>query len=234
MNIKVNEEQGRYLLGRELDTSVIGSHLYGTNTPTSDKDYLVMYEPLESGIEGWLPIQHQFQWDDKDRNIQWIFTTEAQFYRNLFYGDSTINADILLLDEEEHWHTRLMLCRTYNIIKAYLGFAKRDIKDFRRGRGKNKLFHIQRGLYCVDMLLREDIPTIYDIRSIRVGSLTIDELEDREKEHRKKCNAMFDTGELTLYPKEYAKGYPFDVDPIDGQLTRLYGNASNIKEFRYE
>lgn len=232
MNIKIGKEQVKFLFDREISRTLCGSRLYGTHTEESDYDYLVFYEPLDANLEAIYTIQHQFQYDE--RNRQYNFTTINQYWRNLLSGNATINADIALLPNELVQGTdekKLNTCRTYNIIKAYLGFAKRDIRDFKKGKGKNKLFHIQRGLLFADCLMRNQVPILEDIQAIKVGLFTIEELEKNEAEYRKECNNLFEKNELTMYPRKPPTRPEYSG--VHKDLLELQINSMNIKEFRY-
>lgn len=48
MNIKITKEEHEFLQKHVIETSIIGSHLYGLETEESDKDFLCIYrKPLE-------------------------------------------------------------------------------------------------------------------------------------------------------------------------------------------
>lgn len=234
MNIKINQAQASYLFKLEEERVLIGSRLYGTNRPDSDTDVLVMCEELDDELSHAYACNHQFQYDCLGDNTQYIFTTEAQFWRNLMSGDSTINADVILFSDlskdELTDEERLNICRTYNVIKAYLGFAKRDIRDLKSGkRTKNKQHHIERGLYCADCLLDNKLPVLDIVKNLLcIGS--VEYLEVREKYLREKCNKMFDSGELTMYPKNPILELG---DSMEDQLLKLQFDSMNTKEFRY-
>ena len=245
MNIKINKEQADYLFSREKLRELCGSRLYGTNFDDSDFDYLVFYRPFPD-LEDVYASRHQFQYDDIDNNVHYNFTTIPQFWQNLLSGDATINADIALFSGlgDQGWDENDILnsCRTYNVIKAYLGFAKRDIKDLKQGKGRNKKFHIIRGLYCAESLMDNRLPELSDIGKITSEywespsgirwQITADTLTVHESDLRNRCNAMFNSGELTMYPKEPLKGIDIGPGP-EGELIKMYIDALNIREFKY-
>jgi len=248
MNIKINKEQADYLFEHEFkrNRTTVGSHMYGTQRSDSDKDILITYYNVLEKIELVYNSRHQFQYDDKENNIQYIFTTYRQFWQNLLSGDSTINADYIMwgndsedeITNEISEDEALNIVRTYNIIKAYLGFAKRDIKDLKQGKGKNKNFHIQRGLYCAECLLHNKLPQTENLQAINITSqpsvsFSIDSLERREKNLRIECNNLFNIGELTMYPKLPIEGL-FLGEGVSKELIDLYINSLNIKEFHYD
>ena len=116
MNIKINEEE--YLeLGLYVENSyVIGSRLYNTHTEDSDYDILYIIKPFLKS-DNYYPNWHQFQYDSEDGTRQNMFTTKERFYRNLFSGESTINADIIMFTDFDDLSPseKLNYCRTYNV-----------------------------------------------------------------------------------------------------------------------
>lgn len=229
MNIKITKAEFDYCNSFDSDKYLIGSRLYGTNREDSDYDYLyVMYEsPFKSS--DYYPNFHQLQYDDLENNTQHIFTTISRFYANLFSGDSSINADIVMfsacppikcdvIDDS----VRLNYCRTYNIIKSYLGFAKRDI--LRKNEGKNKHFHVARGLYCADELINNRLPLLSGLSSY--SHLSFEELMVLHNDLRKQLNSLYDANDITTYPKE------FIVTPRNSVEQKLM-ESNNIKQFKY-
>jgi len=227
MNIKITKEEFDYIRDNAtfVFDVVMGSRMYGTAKEGSDTDRLTVYKELFAS-DLYYPNYHQLQYDDVENNIQYILSTDRQFYKNLFSGDSSINADVVLyhfgsITDEE----KLNVLRTFNIIKGYIGFAKRDLKQINKG--KNKDFHIMRGLYCASELLDNRLPDIDVIKSFAdesehdcVMSKMVEEIL------RKKCNDMFDKGELTMFPKK-------PIFEIPNSLELKIVEANNIKEFKY-
>lgn len=222
MNIKITKEEYDYLMNNLniIDKYVMGSRLYGTNSEKSDTDILVLYENYFES-DNYYPNYHQLQFDDIDNNIQYIFSSISQFYKNLFSGDSTINADIVMFSM--NIDDKLNILRTFNIIKSYIGFAKRDIKMI--GKAKNKKFHAERSLYSAEELLNNKIPSLNVIKTLG-DTYTIDELKQKEEDLRSLCNKMFDDGILTMFPK-----IPI-IKPLN-DLEKKIIDSNNIREFRY-
>jgi hypothetical protein len=225
MNIKITKEEYNYVLDNALVLSrqVVGSRMYGTNTEKSDTDILIVYKNFMES-DNYYPNYHQLQYDDIENNTQYILTTETQFFRNLYSGDSTINFDVVLYYTAHRTKDdKLNMLRTFNIIKAFIGFAKRDIKQVNIG--KNKLFHIERSLYCAEELLHDRLPNT----ELFIGFGKNDDItyfKNKEIELRKMCNALFEVGDLTMYPK-----LPI-FEPVN-DLERKIIEANNIKEFKY-
>ena len=225
MNIKITKEDTYFISDSVRHSYIIGSQLYGIAKKDSDLDYLIIYKSFHEKADLIYPNYHQFQWDDSEYNIQYIFTSERAFWKNLLSGDSSINADVILFYDDYNNSEKLNICRTYNIIKSFIGFARRDIKNYKAGKGKNKLFHIERGLYCAEALLNNELPDINEFKLFRNDN--IDTLEKAEKILRETCNKLFEQNDLTMYPKN-----PI-LYPINNKLEQLLVDSNNIKEFKY-
>lgn len=227
MNIKISKEEHEQLLKWKIHESSIGSQLYGTAGEDSDTDVLCFYNPSDQRM--WetalvFPSQHQFQYDDKENNTQYIWTNILQFWRNLNSGDSTINADVVMFGSnpipvDDVW--RLRAVRNYKVIKAFIGFAKRDLRNHK---GKNKLFHAERSLYCAECLLNNELPTLEGIRFIADFPSELNELKVKEALLRRKANKMHDDGSLKTYT----------VHKVPDALLQKLLDSNNIREFKYE
>lgn len=235
MNIKINKTEHEYLQDFVLTKFVVGSRMYGTANEESDTDYLCIYTEDAFGLlssldQMDLPNIHQFQYDDKEGNAQYIYTTKKQFFQNLCSGDSTINAEVIMFGDGKRLPVigdPLKLCRTYNIIKAYIGFAKRDLKTPSK---KNKMFHAYRSLYFAESLMDNRIPLLKEVNLIKNSTLGVGTLILWESNLRKRCNKMYDYGELKRY---YIPTLPKSLHPWNTLGTKLL-NSNNTKEFKYE
>lgn len=230
MNIKISKTEHDYLNEHLIESFVVGSHLYGTAKEGSDKDILCIYDigPLMTyspQYTEYLPNYHQFQYDDVENNRQYIYTTVEQFHKNLNSGDSTINADVIMFYPSVF--NALRMCRTYNVIKAFIGFATRDLK---KPEGKNKLFHAHRGLHCAASLMYDRLPAIEEINTLNSNIFPTEVLHIWCRELRNKCNKMFDNGELDRY---YIPALPKSLTPQNTLLVKLL-QSNNTKEFKYE
>ena len=221
MNIKIDKKEFNQLT--KIKSYIVGSRLYKTNRADSDNDYLVIYEAIgDSDI--YYPNYHQLQYDCIESNSQFICVTERQFYKNLFSGDSTINADVIMFYEDYKDSEKLNICRTYNIIKAFIGFAKRDIKFL--SQNKSSLFHINRGLYCAEKLLKNELPLLEDIQNLNISTDRFI-LTEHVDTLRKEMNKLYDSNLLTLYPKEI-------MCTVKTDLEKKIVESNNIKEFKYQ
>ena len=154
MNIKITKEQHLRLCELEFKEYIFGSYLHRTNNIDSDKDILrVIKDNIifnnSNTLGKYLPNIHIFQYDDIENNTQYVWMTEYQFWYNLFSGDGHIISDIILLTD--YFENPLFLCRTYKIIKGYLGLVKRDLKYY--DKSEKKQLHCIRGLYIVNKLI---------------------------------------------------------------------------------
>lgn len=220
MNIIISREEHTFLQTIEVRRFVIGSRLYGTAHAASDTDYLCLYRTSCVELHSGLPNFHQFQYKDVDEPIDWNYCSELQFWKNLHSGESTIHADIILFTDLKE--QKLNICRTYKIIKAYLGFAKRDIKEMGKGNAK-KAMHAARGLYCAASLLEHRLPALHDIQELYLQQHTRDELSEKEQALRATVNRLYDAGDLPDYYIEDC-GHP---------LWQKLLQSNNTREFRY-
>lgn len=224
MNIKIKKGEHGELMAKKIHDCVIGSKLYGTDAENSDTDILCIFEPGRSWSASMAyPSQHQFQYDDVANNTQYIWTTILQFWRNLNSGDSTINADVVLFGKNpvsvtDSW--RLKSVRNYKVVKAYIGFARRDLKNYK---GKNKLFHAERSLYCAECIMNGQLPTIEVIQDIAKSPQDRLELIAWESDLRKRCNTMYEKDELKTY----------SIAVTGDKLLQKLLDSNNIKEFKY-
>ncbi|MBX7227210.1 MAG: hypothetical protein K1X55_14335 [Chitinophagales bacterium] len=219
MNIIIQQEEHVFLQGLVIKKYRMGSHLYGLARPDSDIDYLCIYRTSEVEKASGLPNGHQFQYKESSPSIDWIYCSELQFWKNLFSGDATINADIVLFSGD--WQNSLEICRTYKVIKAYLGFGKRDLKQIKEG--THKLYHAARSLYCAEQLLQNQLPTIQGIQDLHGSKQDVQDLIEKEQALRAELNRQYDAQALKTYY----------VDSCDHPLWQKLLDSNNIKEFKY-
>lgn len=228
MNLKITREQHNYLEQiYDYKEYLFGSQLHGIANKESDFDYIRVIEDdfyFEFGtLAKFLPNIHSFQFDSDD--TQYVWMTETQFYHNLFSGDGNMVADVVLLSGE--FNDSLFLCRTYKIIKAYIGVAKRDLKL--HGNSDKKKFHALRSMYMAESLIDNHIPTVDGIQLLykNYGGCylpSLETLKDKEQTLREKLNTMLNKGEIDLYPKFQE----------EASLAQLMSSSNNLKEFKYE
>ncbi len=220
MNIIINREEHEFLQEITVSRFLIGSHLYGTVHEGSDTDYLCVYATSEEELYAGLPTVHQFQYKDLAGNTDWNYCSEMQFRKNLYSGESVIQADIVLFTN--YSDKKLELCRTYKVIKAYLGFARRDLKESGKGREK-KLWHAARSLYCAAELLEGWLPDLAGVQNLYARQQDRQQLEEQEQELRAIANRQYEQGLLQQYY----------IEACGHLLWQKLLDSNNNKEFRY-
>ncbi len=226
MNVKIQSHQHEYFSTLMYKEYLFGSQLHGIANENSDFDYIrVINDSFYDNITSkglYLPNLHSWQYDDG--NAQYIWMTNRQFYQCLFSGDGNMLADVVLLSGE--FEDALFFCRTYKIIKGYIGVAKRDLKLHRNV--DKKKFHALRSLYMAEILINNELPTVEGIKKLHVNYSgenlpALEFLVNKEQELRDKINQLLEAGELSFYPhfKE------------TNEVVQIMINANNLKEFKY-
>lgn len=223
MNFKITKESNEELSKIFTAEYPFGSRLHGTATDDSDYDYIRIipesfYDRFTTKAK-YLPNIHSFQYEDVENNSQYVYLTETQFYRNLFSGDGNMIADIVLLSNK--FDDAMILCRTYRIIKGYLGVAKRDLKL--HGHVEKKRFQSARCIYMAKCLMNNILPSVEDIVNLRNSVIpSIENLNSVEQELRNELNDM--------YNKSLINGFPeFKEEDV---LIQIMTDANNMREYR--
>lgn len=218
MNIMITKGEHEFLQNRKHDTYIIGSRMYGTNTPESDIDYLYVYEDFEE-VAPFLPNKHQFQY--KEEGVDHIYTSGTQFFKNLVTGESTINADVIMFAYPMKDENKLKMVRTYKVVRAYLGMARRDIRQWRAGH--HKLVHAARGLHCAEFLMDNRLPRLDVIRALSKINQDKEILLEEHEAMRTRCSELYERDDLKSY----------FIPIIGNSLVQKLQDANNIKEFHY-
>lgn len=194
----------------------MGSHLYGLNTDKSDVDILHIHAKSKNLDNSFLWEHHQLQY--KDKNTDLVFTDLFIFIRNLLSGDSTINFEVLHSDEVKNSDLKFLSDNkhqfyNYNILKSYLGLAKRDLKqcfsESNNYLNTKKLSHAYRGIVSAEAILQgnydnhlsnyqADFNIIKDLKfnNYQNGQALIGELETRTNQFRDKINKLLEQKQL--------------------------------------
>jgi len=166
MNIHINKPIDNTFL-----TFEVGSTVYSLNNENSDRDYLSLFIEDENSLYSYLWEHHQLQY--KNKNINYNYSSLKNFIRNILNGYNTINFECLFTDTMKDnipflYENRYKFIN-YNIIKSYLGFAKRDYKMFSKSLSKHlknklnedevielnkKIVHFLRGVMSAELLLK--------------------------------------------------------------------------------
>ena len=237
MNIKISKEEHERL--QKCPNKVIievGSHMYKSNTYKSDLDLLCIYEREDMFGKFTAPIRslpniHQFQYTDEEKHIDYLYCTSEQFWKNQRSGDSTINSDVVMFSNLviQTPEVKLKYCRTYKVIKAYLGFAERDVKQYYKG--VHKLRHALRGIYVAKMLIAGFLPLHSEMKSPVTlipdnynPDYWLPYLTNECGNIRRNLNEMYNNGEIPTYY----------IPEIGDTLLQKMLDANNIKEFKYD
>lgn len=228
MNIKITKEQFYKLRHYVESEHIFGSHLYQTATDKSDKDILLLLDNIF--ISDYMyPNVHCFQFDDLENNIQYMITTYSTFNKNLLTGESNIFAELVLFTDDFDVYEKLPTCRTYKIIKGFIGRAKFDLKLLGTSKDKKnrKSFHISRCLYIAECLLDNQLPMLNRIDNYI--NFSKEELVAKEFELRTRCNKMFESDELLMYPVFALQNGKAELN----EFEQLLIESNNVKEFQY-
>jgi hypothetical protein len=170
MNIHINKQTFDFLMQQpNLIKFRIGSVLYNLNDDKSDTDYLILYHPFKNQLINPFVNHHQYQYKDVENNTDYNFIDIITFIRNLVNGDSTINYELLYSDEMKNSELSFLFeyrseFRTYNIVKAYLGFADRDIRHLNKRSTehdkKRGILHIKRSVLFADLIINNNFALV--------------------------------------------------------------------------
>lgn len=196
-----------------------GSSLYGINSVNSDVDYLYLHAREKSLDNSFLWEHHQLQM--KHNNQDLIFSTLHLFLRNLLSGDSTINFEVLHSSELAQSSLNFLFTHrqkfyNYNMIKSYLGLAKRDLKSCLVNENQfvnfKKLSHAYRGIISAQAILncnydnqltqyQADYQIIKDLKlnqtlSFAQAQELVQYLENLNSDLRKKNNNLLESKKI--------------------------------------
>lgn len=229
MNLKITKSEHERLLKGLITKHIFGSRLFGTATDNSDTDYIALYDfekvfgVKESQYQQY-PNIHSFQFDDLENNEQYVWMTELQFTKGLLSGDGTMISDVILFSTDIITNQyRLDACRSYKIIKAYCGVAKRDLKL--HPNVVKKRFHVMRSVYIANSLMSNIVPTVEHIQYIQenIERYSVMDMFRSVEDARRRANDMLDSGELKSYV----------IEDTSDKLLDKFLNMNNIGEFRY-
>lgn len=167
-----------------LETEV-GSGMYGMKNENSDTDILFVY--LDGIINPNLfQTNHQLQYNENNTN--YIFTSLQQFVRNILSGDNTINYEVLVSEKNKgrkYFDELYNIINKYNInvIKSYLGLAKRDLKELKKNYSGKKMFHFIRGVeFAYSLANDENIFSILENKERLLKIKNSDEINEDIRE----------------------------------------------------
>lgn len=135
MNIKFTDENLFKLLKESALVVVpVGSRSYGLEHAHSDHDWLYIYPTPKNELNSPFRGHHQFQYKDKEGNDH-LFVSLHSFITNLVSGDSILNFEALHTPEFATsilgvFSKRKRIFYSLTIIRAYLGRARKDFKNY--------------------------------------------------------------------------------------------------------
>lgn len=230
MNLKISKEHHERLSKYITNKYLFGSRLFGTHHENSDYDYIAIYDyekvfGITENKFGQYPNIHSLQFDDVENNTQYVWMSQKQFNKILHSGDGTMLSDVVLFNDVGMTDKeKLSLCRTYKIIKAYCGVAKRDIKL--HPNSMKKRFHAVRSIYTATCLMDGVMPKKDTIQYIQkyIGVMaSLNEISDLISEARMRSNKMLENGELSHY----------NIPTTGDDLLDVLLGTNNIGEFKY-
>ena len=149
----------------KLEEFTFGSHLFGLNDENSDEDKFIIMAQSNSFANSFLWASNNIQF--KTENEDKLYSTLQNFLVNIFNGEATYNFELIHDEQVKNSSLKFLYDMrqdfySYNIIKAYIGLAKRDLK-YAIHNGK-RFSHAIRGLVSAEMLLYHGMYT-NDIKS---------------------------------------------------------------------
>lgn len=156
MNIHFSEQNTfESLMNSTIAKIEFGSVHYGTKTDTSDTDYLCVYAPSHTQDMSFIWDHHNLQY--KTNNEDYIFITIDNLIRNLIKGDMPSLFEVIHDPEIQKtplcWlYNRRNWFYTYQTVKSYLGYAKRDLKYSLRD--NKRLCHSYRSIHAAKQVLQ--------------------------------------------------------------------------------
>lgn len=227
MHIPISKEQHERLSKHYYIEYVFGSHLFKTNGPDSDTDVVRIYDfndvfgvPFSNYSE--YPNYHGFHYTDVENKLDVIWLSLEQYLNSIYRGDSTICIDICMFTN--NWSIEKL--RTYKIIKAYLGTAKRDVTMHKNNNKKTR--NAIRCIIIAKNLINNKILTIdelnYEVNNwITLNGYNKSTILSDEACLRTIANDLYNKQELHNYPQE-----KYDDDLLD-----LLINSNNIRNFKF-
>ena len=216
---------------------IVGSNMYGTNTPKSDIDYLSIYATSENELLSFIKTHHQLQY--KEDGVDYNFVSLHNFLENCLSGDSTINFEVicspaLIGTELEFLHSHRKSFLTYSVVRSYLGLARRDARHFYSSKTESdkikRLKHTIRGyIYARDMISGD-----FDFSrcNLELLDIPINHTSSKQiKEYDIKISLL--RNELTDKFNSKKLGLPQHIDVAEGiKITSEFLNYCRSREYK--
>ena len=226
----------------------VGSSMYGLKHKKSDTDILCIYNTSKNELNSVFKSFHQIQL--KKNNTDYLFTNIHNFISNSISGESTINFEVInskkLINSPLNFlYENKKMFINYKVLKAYTGFAKRDIKriniDAKTDFEKNKkVTHILRSILFAEKILNNielelsenEINLIknkiWNISDFRNRELYLKSLSDRNEKLRKQITGLYNNNKLIKYMKIENQKY------IDNKIFELLKNTKIKKADNFD
>lgn len=252
MYVQIDKHMRDSLQGNVIAKMYMGSHAHGLADEDSDEDILYVYYDME---HGHTIFNETNGWQYKNGNVDENYQELRVFISNLItakmcgnlealldgwtFNDQNINRECeLALDVI---FKRLRDIRSYALIKSYLGYAKKDIKNARKMLAEDcpldsrdlrkKIVHIIRGIDTVAYLLHQERYSFtrksqslikdFAIQTKRCRNLLIREtIDGLLNSNEEAVNKMRDQANKQLESHGlYRRGEPCHLRSINSMLT---------------
>lgn len=216
MNVQITDERLiDNLQHSTFELFEFGSSLYGLDSENSDVDQVAIYARPNFHQQSFMWEHHTLQVASEEKDT--VYSTLQEFVRNLLTGDSLYNFEIIHSEAARNSRLHFLYDNAsdfynFTIIRAYLGFARRDLKhslkDGKRFSHAIRCYHaaemiFNENRYCNDY--REVYPEVYEL----MHSLKFDTYNGGRKERaelldlykhkvevlREKLRLAFDNGD---------------------------------------
>lgn len=159
MNIKIDHDRFIELTqGKQFLRLMIGSRLFKTHKAGSDIDSLIIIKEQFDGV---------FQYTDETLKTDFIVCSLETFKEKAIDGSDIVMFEALFNDNLPDYLKGVGRVN-YRTIKAYLGLAERDLKEYMKHGEKDKLYHYLRcGLKANRLLLNDMVDFFATARAAR-------------------------------------------------------------------
>lgn len=221
MNVQITDRRLIDNLRRStFDTFEFGSRLYGLNSKSSDVDQVAIYAIPPFHQQSFMWEHHTLQVATSENDT--VYATLQEFVRNLMTGDSLFNFEIIHSDEAKNSRVHYLYDRAsdfynFTIIRAYLGFARRDLKHSLKD-GK-RFSHAVRCFHAAEMIFNENVyyndyrkiyPDVYQLmHDLKFGNFTgshkelLDLYKQKVEVLREKVRLAFDNQDHHFHLRRY-------------------------------
>ena len=253
MNIHFKDEALLKALNKRTLLSIeVGSKMYNLNNEKSDVDMLNIYLEDKNNLGSFMWEHHQLQY--KSNNTDFNFTTLQGFIRNALTGDATINIEVIFSEkligtELEFLYNNRYSFLTYNVLKSYLGLAKRDLKMLIKSSSNlrnfdeetnKKISHFVRGVMVAENILKNSEINLSDenteiLRKLKNGLYERLELKFLLSDYSTLMNDLRDESNDLLNKGELLKFMDTNVMKIlDTEVKGITKNYQNEIEIDYK